>query len=347
LLSKNHKKVNINLQEEIKKNLYQNDYDLRKIKSNQINDNYNKNNNFLKDIITTSNDNNISSDNVSVSQILNKYLEGIQKNKSKNNKTKNIPNEKNNNSDSDTKEDNRDYNDEKMNTYNNSSELKYLMSKNKIEKIDFISTLLKLKGINSDRKEKYLYENLNSLNKNTKSSLKYSDRIHQKKIFITKIANNNAYSKSICDKMENYDNEKKLTDENNYIKEYSYIQKNKNKSKSKYKDKGKEKDNSKNKTISIKKRNCVKEVTINLMDSDESYFKIYNNKKKEKSFDKNRNNENKKNLTNRTNIAKTKSNNKSPISNNIFKTKKLGNNKINKNIRIYLIKDEEKKKKKN
>ena len=342
LLSKNHKKVNINLQEEIKKNLYQNDYDLRKIKSNQINDNYNKNNNFLKDIITTSNDKNFSSDNISISQILNKYLEGIQKNKSKNNKTKNISNEKNNNSDSDTKEDNRVYNDDKMNTYNNSSELKYLMSKNKIEKIDFISTLLKLKGINSDRKEKYLYENYNSLNKNTKRALKYSDRIHQKKIFITKIANNNVYS---CDKMENYDNDKKLTDENNYIKEYSYIQKNKNKSKNK--DKGKEKDNSKNKTINIKKRNCVKEVTINLMDSDETYCKRYNNKKKEKSFDKNRNNENKKNITNRMNIAKTKSLNKSPISNNIFKTKKLENNKINKNIRIYLIKDEENKKKKN
>ena len=345
LLSKNHKKANINLQEEIKKNLYQNYFDLRKKKSNQINDNYSKNNNILTDIITTNNGKNISSDNISISQILNKYLEGIQKNKNKNNKTKNISNEKNNNSDSDTKEDNREYNDDKVNTYNNSSELKYLMSKNKIEKINFISTLLKLKGMNSDRKEKYLYENYNSLNKNNKSSLKYSDRINQKKIFITKIANNNVYSKSISDRAENYDHEKKLTDENDYIKEYSYIKKNKNKSKNK--DKGKEKDNSKNKTISKKKRNCVKEVTINLMDSDETYIKRYNNSKKEKSFDKKRNNENKKNITNKINIIKTKSHNKSPISNNIFKTKKLGNDKSYKNIRLCLIKGEENKKKKN
>ena len=49
LTSKNKKNTKFNIHEEIKKNLYQNDDDFRKTKSNQINNKYNKNNNFLTD----------------------------------------------------------------------------------------------------------------------------------------------------------------------------------------------------------------------------------------------------------------------------------------------------------
>ena len=57
---------------------------------------------------------------------------------------------------------------------NNSSEIKYLISTIEKEDIDFISTFLKLKGINSDKKVKdiYLSPNKNDNNLKENSTLK-------------------------------------------------------------------------------------------------------------------------------------------------------------------------------
>ena len=75
---KKNKKPSINLQDEIKRNLYQND--LRKLKQNNK-CNTNKNN-ALSDIIMTNNDDNvITTESSNISQILTNYLEGIQKKK--------------------------------------------------------------------------------------------------------------------------------------------------------------------------------------------------------------------------------------------------------------------------
>ena len=315
LISKtNHKKLNINLNEEIKRNLYQNDS--KNIRQNKIINEKNKvlsDNRFFTHIISNSNEDLSKNDNNNISQLLAKYLENIQINSNKkitnNEKKSDLENKKENNNDN-------------FETNNNSSKLKYLISTNEKEKIDFISTLLKLKGINSDRKgnaDKYLssIEEYNNFSNNLKKKLKYPEKINQKKLIIESIANNDfPNNKEI--------KEKNLTDENNKLKEY-YNKVDKNK---KLKEKNKNKDIYINKTLSIRKGN-IKEVTINLMDSNEEIINIKNiKKKKEKSFDNKsyrKTSENKK--VNKIQMAKTQSLNKSPISNKLLKAKRIDNNK--------------------
>ena len=334
LLNKNHKKANISFHKnnEVKKNIYQND--LRKIKSNKISDKYSKNNKELTDANSNSNDNKAISidDNNDITQYLSKYLEDIQKDKQNSNE--------NNINDEEKIDSEKINNNENKEKKNNSSEIKYLISTIEKEDIDFISTFLKLKGINSVKRKKDIYLS-------SKGNYINSKDIHKKTLKKEKEISNNIDSKN--NKKQN--SEKMLKDDDNkLIKEYSYkLEKNK-KIKEKNNDKSKNKDNYKNKTINSKYN--VKEITLNLEDSDKSksYVKIYNNKKeREKSFDKKSNiktSENKKLLNNN---KKTKSCNKSPVINNFLKYKKL-NIKSSKNTKCCLSKDdnnEEKSKSKN
>ena len=326
----NHKTTNHNLNEDIKRNLYQND--LRILKKNQIKNDKIKglNNKFLTDLIANSNEELIKNENNNISQLLTKYLENLQKNGGVGDEQIYGKDEKNSDWEENINANNKDNTDDNLETCNNSSELKYLISTNEKEKIDFISTLLKLKGINSDRKgnsDKYLSSigNYKNFSNNLKKALKYSEKINQKKSIIESIITNNDFSKS---------NEINLTDENNNIKKQK-IENNK-------KLKEKNRNIIINKTLSVKKGN-IKQVTINLMDSDESYIQMNNlKKKKEKSFDNKKSNiktsETKK--LNKIHIAKTKSLNKSPISTRLLKTKRLDNNHNNKNIKLKIIKDD-------
>ena len=148
-----------NLQAEIKKNLYQNEP--KKIKQIQNSKNHKiRNNNILTDIIGNTDEITNSRNSSNISQILTKYLEGIQQNKNDNTDKQNLSDKekifewegKNSN--------NKENNDDNLETCNNTSEIKYLISTNEKEKIDFITTLLKLKGIKSHKRdysnEKYL-----------------------------------------------------------------------------------------------------------------------------------------------------------------------------------------------
>ena len=256
-LIKNHKKANISLHKnnEIKTNLFQND--LRKIKSNQISNKHTKNNNELTDINSNSNDDNtISFDNNNITQFLSKYLEELQKDKKNGtniNDEKKLDLEKTINKYKEKNNDNKS-NEKK----NNSSEIKYLISTIEKEDIDFISTLLKLKGINSDKNKNDIDlssdENYNNLKENIKKTLIEDNE--------NKVINNN-FSKN--NKKEN--NEKKLIDDDNkLIKEYSN-KKEKIKKIREKKNKSKNKDNYKNKTLNSKNKICVKEITLNLNDS--------------------------------------------------------------------------------
>ena len=174
-----------NLQAEIKKNLYQNEP--KKIKQIQNSKNHKiRNNNILTDIIGNTDEITNSRNSSNISQILTKYLEGIQQNKNDNTDKQNLSDKekifewegKNSN--------NKENNDDNLETCNNTSEIKYLISTNEKEKIDFITTLLKLKGIKSHKRdysnEKYLTSigNYSSSN-NNKKPVKYADKINQKK----------------------------------------------------------------------------------------------------------------------------------------------------------------------
>ena len=343
---KKNKKPNQNMQDELKRNLYQND--LRKMK--QINKFTDNKNNALTDIITNTNDDNlVTNESSNVSQILTNYLEGIQKTKSNIIKQSQFKVEENSDLDEYINND-KDNIDDDIEEYKNTSELNYLISTNKKENIDFINTFLKLKGINSDKKIKNLKENYNS-NKILKKESKHSEQNNQKKIFVDKIANNkNKIIKDNSDEIYEYEyNAKNLTEENKYLKRYSpdleMLKKTYEKNKSICKKNNKSKYNYINKTLSSKKKKCIKKVTINLMDTEEPTIQIYNSNsknKRRKSFDKKsyrKTSENKKNNNKKT--FKTKSHNKSPIFNNnkIFKAKTVRKNKSNNSIEIFIIND--------
>ena len=341
-----------NLQAEIKKNLYQNEP--KKIKQIQNSKNHKiRNNNILTDIIGNTDEITNSRNSSNISQILTKYLEGIQQNKNDNTDKQNLSDKekifewegKNSN--------NKENNDDNLETCNNTSEIKYLISTNEKEKIDFITTLLKLKGIKSHKRdysnEKYLTSigNYSSSN-NNKKPVKYADKINQKKIIIDYITNND-YSK--INDLKQF-SEKSLT-EGNMIREYSSRIKTVRKVAEKNMIKKNNKDKYINKTLSSKKnrRGSIQEVSINLMDSDESNIKIYKNKKSnEKSFDrktferKSYKTPYENRVKNKMNLYKGKSHNKSPIS-NMFRNKGNVKYKSNWNIKLSLTKEENSKEK--
>ena len=322
-------KKNPNLQIEKTKTLYQNNSGNKKqnkyYKYNKIL-NYNKP--FLTDITNNTERNNRSNN----SNIIN-YLEGIHnKNINNGDKQKFLDED-----DSDWEESKN--NSKEKNYYikanNNSSEMKYLIKNNEKEEIDFITTLLKLKGIKSfskdikdyDDDEKYLSSIRNHSSTNdSKKPKKCKDKINKKQLRIYNITNKD-FSKEL-----NRFSGKNLT-ENNSIKNYSSrISKIK-------KIKERNKDKHINKTLSSKKkRKCVQEVSINLLDSDESNTKIYKNNKKpkEKSFERKtciKTFEKKFNF--KLNTIKEKYKNKSP-DNNIFKNKKIFGSK---NLGLKVIKN--------
>ena len=183
LLNKNHKKANISFHKnnEVKKNIYQND--LRKIKSNKISDKYSKNNKELTDANSNSNDNKAISidDNNDITQYLSKYLEDIQKDKQNSNE--------NNINDEEKKDSEKINNNENKEKKNNSSEIKYLISTIEKEDIDFISTFLKLKGINSVKRKKDIYLS-------SKGNYINSKDIHKKTLKKEKEISNNIDSKN-------------------------------------------------------------------------------------------------------------------------------------------------------
>ena len=236
------------MQDELKRNLYQKD--LRKLKQIiKLNDNKN---NALTDIITSNNDDNlVSTKSSNASQILSKNIEGIQKTKSDIIEQNKLIVDENSDLDEyiNNDKDNTDDNTEKN---KNTPEMNYIISSSKKENIDFINTLLKLKGI---EKEKY------NSNKIHKKELKHSEKnINQKKIYIDKIANNNnKFIKDNSDDIYEYQyNEKNLTDVNKYLKKYSpdleMLKKTYEKNKNKSINKNNTKSNYINKTLSSKKK---------------------------------------------------------------------------------------------
>ena len=341
ITKKNPKKAIINLHEETKRDLYQNDF--RKIKSNQIQLKYNIKNNFLTDIVSNDNDNIISKDN-SATQILNNYLEDFLQKKNNNNDNNNEKDflyyeEKNQFEEQSIKsnENNNDNNE----TSNNSSELKFLILANEKENIDFIRTYIKLKGLKLDKNNSKL-TSFNKYNKscnNLKKNLKHKENINQKKLLIQNTSTNDFSNNDIKENIKN-----NLTDETNYIKKFP--------NKEEKIKKSNEKKN--NKTINSQKSNHIKEISIKSKESDKSYIKRFNTKiKKEQSYEKKtykkksydnksyrKTSENKK-INHKIYINKTKSFNKSPIrNNNIFRNKIFVKNSSNKNLKLCIIKND-------
>jgi len=356
-LKNTYQRNNLIIEEELKKKLYLND--LAKIEQNKFNQKHNKSidNNYLTEIRTNTNDNMINSDTNNISQILTEYLEEIQQNKNKKNElkkddlehelngNKNIKNrkgQKNNNMNDKGKNEN-------FKSSNNSSEMNYLITTNEKENIDFISTLLKLKGIrsiktdrNGNKKEnKYLYENIENNNYNLNNKAKKglnNEAINQKKTFNNNIRNN----KFIKLNQIKTGKEKSSGNLDKNIEEYSptkNIKKLKNRNKSKLKNKSYI-----NKTISSKNRNEIREVTINLEEPE--IKNIRTNKIREKSFDYKtfrKTSPNIRDNNNRKNKYKTKSANRSPIT-KLLKNKDF--NKSNKNNKLNITNDKEKEKSK-
>ena len=348
VLKNAYKRNNLIIEEELKKRLYQND--LEKKEQNKFNQKHNKSidNNYLTENHTNSNDNMINSESNNISQILTEYLEEIQQNKNKKSELNNQISEKelkvhknikNKNNLKNNMNNIRKY--ENLKSYNNSSEMDYLITTNEKENIDFISTLLKLKGIrsiktdrNNDKKRKNnLYENNNiNLNNKAKKGLN-NEKINQKKSF----NGNNRNNKFIKLNQIKTCKEKSSDDLAKNIEEYTPTKYKKNTKKS-----NKDKKNNKsyiNKTISSKNRNEIREVTINLIEPD---IKNANtNRIREKSFDNKTFRKTSPNMrdNNRKIKYKTKSANKSPIV-NLLKNK--DGNKINK---FTFINDKEEKEK--
>ena len=174
VLKNAYKRNYLIIEEELKKKLYQND--LEKKEQNKFNQKQNKSidSNYLTENYENTNDNMINSESNNISQILTEYLEEVQQNKTKKSQLSNEisekeikdnKNRKNKNNLKNNKNERRKY--ENLKSNNNSSEMNYLISTNEKENIDFISTLLKLKGIrsiktdrNEDKKRKNsLFEN--------------------------------------------------------------------------------------------------------------------------------------------------------------------------------------------
>ena len=345
-LKSNYKRNNLIFEEELKRKIYQND--LEKKEQNKFNQKHNKSidNNYLTEIHANTNDNMINSDSNNISQILTEYLEEIQQSKSKENRlnkesieqelkgNKNIKNKKGlkNNINDKGKYAN-------FKSSNNSSEMDYLITTNEKENIDFISTLLKLKGIRSiktDRNDKksaknYLYEN-NNFNLNNKARKgSNNEATNQKKSFNVNVRNN----KFIKLSQIKTGKEKSSGDLDKNIEEYTPT---KNIKKSK---KRNDKINNKsyiNKTISSKNRNDIREVTINLIEPE--IRNTNTNRIREKSFDNKTYRktspiirDNNKKIT-----YKTKSANRSPIT-NLLKNKDI--NKSNKNNKLNITNDKD------
>ena len=175
---------------------------------------------------------------------------------------------------------NNDFNNSNINKGEDESEIKYLITENEKEKIDFISTLLKLKGIQPHPK--------NNLNKNKYNNIKFVKKSEKTSKELSK------------DKKYN----KKNTSKKEIRKIYN------------------------NKTMNSRNNNCIKEVTIDLMNikSKDSFKKNYNKKEKKvkkTSFDK-------KIIKNDLKINRIKSAQKSPnkkIKTKIFETYKNQNYK--------------------
>ena len=345
-LKSNYKRNNLIIEEELKRKIYQND--LEKKEQNKFNQKHNKSNdnNFLTEIHANTNDNMINSESNNISQILTEYLEEIQHNKSKQNElnkenlvqelkgNKNIKNKKGlkNNINDKGKYAN-------FKSSNNSSEMDYLIITNEKENIDFISTLLKLKGIRSiktdrndnKRAKNYLYEN-NNFNLNNKARKgSNNEAINQKKSFNVNARNN----KFIKLSQTKTGKEKSSGDLDKNIEEYT-PKKNIKKSK-----KRNDKINNKsyiNKTISSKNRKDIIEVTINLIEPE---IKNTNtNRIREKSFDNKTYRKTSPIIrdNNRKIKYKTKSANRSPIT-NLLKNKDIS--KSNKNNKLNIINDKD------
>lgn len=350
-LKNTYKRNNLIIEEELKRKLYQND--LSKNQQNNFNQKHNKSidNNHLTEICTNTNDNMINSESNNISQILTEYLEEIQHNKNKKNQlnkgyleqdlkgNKNIKNKKSlkNNFIDKTKYEN-------FKSSNNSSEMNYLITTNERENIDFITTLLKLKGIrsikterNDNKKVKNYYNNNNNSNLDNKIRKGLNNEvINQKKSFNSNIRNN----KFIKVTQNKNGKEKNSGDLEKNIEEYS-PKKNIKKSKKRNKEKKSNKSYI-NKTISSKNRNDIKEITINLVEPDIKNIDI--NKIREKSFDNKTFRKASPNIKdyNRINKYKTKSANRSPIT-NLLKNKEI--NKSNKNNKLNINNDKEGKEK--
>ena len=346
VLKNTYKRNKLIIEEELKKRLYQND--LEKEEQNKFNQKHNKSidNNYLTENHANSNGNMINSESNNISQILTEYLEEIQQNRNKKNELNNEISEKELKDNKNIKNKNNLKNNvnnrrkyENLKSYNNSSEMDYLITTNEKENIDFISTLLKLKGIrsiktgrNNDKKRKnYLYENNNiNLNYKAKKGLN-NEVINQKKSF----NGNNRNNKFIKLNQIKTCKEKSSDDLAKNIEEYTPTKYKKNTKRN-----NKDKKNNKsyiNKTISSKNRNEIREVTINLIEPD---IKNANtNRIREKSFDNKTFRKASPNMrdNNRKIKYKTKSANKSPIV-NLLKNK--DGNKINK-----IINDKEEKEK--
>ena len=258
-------------QEEIKKKLTQNN--IRKIeitkKHNKSNDD---NNNYLTDKV--SNDNFINSESNDISQILTQYFDEIQ-NKNNNKNINSSNEEENSNTQEKINKINNKENYDNIETCTNSSELKILISTNKKEKIDFISTYLKLKGIqmegNNKRKVKYLHSFDNNKNNSKNNNIKNDEKNkNQKNIIINKFSNSENSKITNIRKIK----EINLTEDIENKREYSPINYNKKLlDKSKNKDKINYSKSFINKTISSKGRNHINEVKIIFMDSSKKNMK--------------------------------------------------------------------------
>ena len=352
VLKNAYKRNYLIIEEELKKKLYQND--LEKKEQNKFNQKHNKSidSNYLTENYENTNDNMINSESNNISQILTEYLEEVQQNKTKKSQLSNEisekeikdnKNRKNKNNLKNNKNERRKY--ENLKSNNNSSEMNYLISTNEKENIDFISTLLKLKGIrsiktdrNEDKKRKNsLFENneKNNFKLNNKDK-KYlnNEAINQKKSFNSNIRNNKFIKLNQIKSCK----EKSSGDLNKNMEEYSPI---KNQKKSRKNNRSKKNNKSYiNKTISSKNRNKIKEVTINLIEPD--IKKNNTNRIREKSFDNKTFRKTSPNIrdNNRKIKYKTKSANKSPIV-NLLKNK--DGNKRNRENKSNITNDKEEK----
>ena len=354
VLKNAYKRNYLIIEEELKKKLYQND--LEKKEQNKFNQKQNKSidSNYLTENYENTNDNMINSESNNISQILTEYLEEVQQNKTKKSQLSNEisekeikdnKNRKNKNNLKNNKNERRKY--ENLKSNNNSSEMNYLISTNEKENIDFISTLLKLKGIrsiktdrNEDKKRKNsLFENneKNNFKLNNKDK-KYlnNEAINQKKSFNSNIRNNKFIKLNQIKSCK----EKSSGDLNKNIEEYSPI---KNQKKSRKNNRSKKNNKSYiNKTISSKNRNKIREVTINLIEPD--IKKNNTNRIREKSFDNKTFRKTSPNIrdNNRKIKYKTKSANKSPIV-NLLKNK--DGNKRNRDNKSNITNGKEEKEK--